>query len=295
MKKYILKISLFFFILILFFGINYTINFYYIKNNPPVFDAPIIALGDSHINSGINPSLIPNCINIAQPGESLLQSFYKLKKIHQHHSKTLEKIIISFGLHTPSGYNDLKYSHPTNTKEFIERSYALMSLQEMKTLPVDISKYIKVYIQNMLLYPKKKHHEYIGFYKGLPNKLHQSEVKNSIQKHFYKDEQHLYKISETSIRFLDSITYYCHQNDIEVIWINTPVHQEYIKNVPSLFKEKYEEIKIHLKQKNITVLDFHNTHLDDKYYSDYNHLNALGAHRLTQWIVDKLNIIHNKN
>jgi hypothetical protein len=81
MKRFLRKAIFFMIFPVLYMSINMLINSY-IYNNEEVKlkKKNILIIGDSHPRRSLNPKYFKSAQNIAQPGESLVLTYWKLKK-----------------------------------------------------------------------------------------------------------------------------------------------------------------------------------------------------------------------
>lgn len=287
MKKFIFKILIFFTIITLLCLLNYSINNYYIKHNIPTIKSATLAMGDSHIKCSINPKYFNDLENLGHPGESYFLSFKKLKLINNNQPNLIKRIIIGLGHHTFSGYRDVRFSDAHHAKAQFDLYYALLSYKEFSALPMDKKKYIKSIIQNMLLFPRKKHHNFMGGYKGKKSNLNYADLNR--KKIYFDEAEKKYGFSNNEIQYLDSIIYYCKKNDIELICLNTPVHKDYLDITPESYINIYEETKSKLTSQNIQLIEMQNKTLPIEGYFDHDHLSKFGADSTSIWLNSILN------
>jgi len=114
-----------------------------------------------------------------------------------------------------------------------------------------------------------------GFKKDNSVNLDRDRLDNTIRGHYGERN---YKISEVAISYINKFIELSEDNDMKLIFINTPVHRDYFEKIPKVFLEKYAGIQNDLEQKkNIYFLDYSNLKLEDKYYLNYDHTNLSGA------------------
>ncbi|MCD4696069.1 MAG: hypothetical protein K8S16_07485 [Bacteroidales bacterium] len=148
-------------------------------------------------------------------------------------------------------------------------------MNELKNVNIDYNEYYNIYFRNMCLYPKINHIQFIGEYKNF-DASDLSNLNAAIQRHYFyygKDAG----ISETAMFYLDSIINLCHEHQIKIILIGSPVHQEYYSKIPENVKARYNLEKARLIKQGIFVIDFTNHFYDEEYYLDIDHLNEKGA------------------
>ncbi len=286
MKKFIIKILSFVLFFCIIFCINCFINDYYIKHEDLGLDCETLILGESHVKSGINPDYIPNSKNVAQPAESILLTYYKLKKIQKHHP--IRNVALSLGHNTLSAFNDGKFKNPHFAYEFTQRAYPLMTWKEMHSAGADWRTYIKIMIKHTFLFPKKEHRNFIGGFNPKKNKFKNKPLKKHIQRHYYDEDKKLYPISNTSISYIDSIIHFCQEKNIELFFINTPQHKDYYSKIPPHIQNAYSSVKEDLQKRNVNFIDLHDMDIGEEYLSDYDHLNSKGADKVSKLLFEKM-------
>ncbi len=288
MRKFILKILFFLCIILVIFTINFFINSYFISNQKIDINASTIIIGESHVKSGINPELIPDSRNIAQPAESILLTFHKLKKVHQLAPEKIKTFILGIGHNTFSAFNDGKFKHKQFSYEFMRRAYPLMTVNELSDCQPDWKAYLKTIIKQMLLYPRKKHDTYLGGFVPNNKKMNERKIKSHVDRHYYDSDGKLFPVSHASVSYLDSVIYYCINNDLDLILIYIPQHKDYVEKIPENIKSQFQKVKSDLSDRNVTFFDFHERFLENDYFANADHLNSKGADIVTKWLVEEI-------
>jgi len=96
-------------------------------------DKTIVFIGDSHVELGCNPALIPNSFNFAKSGDPYLDQFCRLRRLLDDNSQ-ISLVFISATPHSISRYGD-------------ERVFANFALKEVvaKALPIYGNEELTVY------------------------------------------------------------------------------------------------------------------------------------------------------
>jgi len=286
MKLFIKNSVIFIFILITYFLINCTINFFNIQNQLlPLTKTSILIVGDSHTQKSLDPNLFDNASNISQYAEPYLLTFWKLKKIFE--TFTPDTIIIGFSPHNISEFNDLKFSNSKWANKMFERSYTIINFNEISN-EITVNKkllYKKIW-KRTALYPKKNHIDYIGKYSNI-NDSNLSDLKSVIDRHYFINNKQT-NTSATSINYLNSIIKLCDSKKITIILLASPVHKDYFAKIPKEILEKYNSLFYNYGNKYLTI-NFLSNDYTDSLFLDYNHLNKFGSEKFTLKIKDKLN------
>ncbi len=282
MKKFLINILLFSTILLAYFGACALAN-NYISNNQTSSklkeDKRILITGDSHTRRGVNPRLFDSAQNISQSGEATYISYIKLKYVLS--KMKIDTLLIGYGHHNVSGYNDKKLYDSRWASELFHRCYMfpkdLLAIQDVQ---FDYFEFAKIYFKNMCLYPNRKHLNFIGgFSTNRGNNLRTS--KRAANRH-YNENPKGFESSKSCIAYMDSIIQLCERNEVVPIVVGTPVINDYFKRIPRINRKIYRQEMAKLRRRGITVLDFTHDEYPDNYFKDSDHLNKRGANGFTK-------------
>ena len=265
--------------LVLYFGINVAINYgIYSNQNVDLGQLDVLILGDSHPQKSIQPELFSNAKNISQQAEPYILSYWKLKKILESHQ--LDTLILGFAPHNISEFNDLKFSKEKWAPEMFRRSYPIENFEAIENqISVDFKSYYKTLWKQISFYPKKDHQNYIGQY-SINESSDVSDWQKIINRHFYWDDEQL-GVSELSISYLDSIVEISRKNNMTLVLVNTPVHENYANQIPADVQNKFENLKRKYQDQAI-IFDFNKNHnYPNTLFFNSDHLNEKGAKQFT--------------
>ncbi len=290
MKKFILKVGFASLGLIAFMIFNYSINSYFINHQQTNLDSKILLMGGSHIKSGLNPKYIANAKNIATPGETYFDTFYKLKYLVNNPNNDIATVVFGFGHNNICGLNDDKYSKESMSIEYLGRTYPIIPFKVLNSVGVNKITYLKTIIRKMCLYPSVKHEGFIGkgFNGRLPN-LSRSDVAKRVDYHYYS-EGTVRRESERDIKYLDSIINFAGINNVELVAVNIPQRKEYYSAIPERLKRKYKEIRISLIERDIRLIDLLEMELDSSSFANHDHLSNEGAKIVSKIVSDSLSL-----
>ncbi|MBW2266950.1 MAG: hypothetical protein JRH16_00140 [Deltaproteobacteria bacterium] len=71
----------------------------------------IVALGDSHVKWGIEAEAIPGAFNFALPGESYVQSYYRLRSLLDDEGQVLRAVVLPADPHSLARHSDHQFRH----------------------------------------------------------------------------------------------------------------------------------------------------------------------------------------
>lgn len=289
MRRFILRVVLFFGLLMALMAINYGLNRYFIQHTHlPLNQTQILILGDSHLATALDPAFLPNSENICQFGEPYLITYHKLKFIlEQGAGSQIKTILLGFSPHNLAAFNDYKLSGITETTKLIERSYPLMNLTDYAVQPVDSRTYFKIWGRSMLLYPSRQHFSFIGQYEPQTAFLKSADAQAKLNEHYAPYGETLGQ-SAIALQYLEAIQSLSEAHDIELILVGAPLHTSYLAGIPEPIARHYEETKQHFKARGLTVLDYGALPLPDSLFFNHDHLNSNGAAYFTPLVAQAI-------
>lgn len=272
-NKFIKHSAIFCLCFVMYSAINLMINKVFIKSVSPINETNILILGDSHIETALNPNGLPNATNIAQSAEPYVVSLWKLEKILSYY--TPDTVILGFSAHNLSDFNDLKFSHSIWSKEIAERTYGIFDLTDVSDkIEIDYQMLFRMSFKHLCIFPKKKHLTYIGNFTR--HTEHNLSNANAIERHFFFEGKPC-NLSVLSINSLNSIKELCRKKGIQLILISTPVHESYRKGIPEKFKDELHKISTRYSSEGVYILDYSTLELHDSCYLNINHINTFGS------------------
>ncbi len=288
MIKFIRKISIFSFLLFLYFGINISLNMYnYKKYEVKLLNSRILIVGDSHPQKSLNPELFNSAINISQPLEPYVLTFWKLKRILK--SIKPDTLIIGFAPHNISAYQDLKFSNKKWTSVMFKRSYTIESFKDIDDdINIDYYEFYKILWKKLGFYPKNNHIHFIGNYSN-SERSNIANYESAIKRHYYFSKDVELKVSETSVNYLDSIVSVCKNQNITPVLVSSPVNKNYRINIPTNIWEKYIDLKKKYKSSAL-IIDKTEEEYTDSLFLDSDHLNSIGAEKFTKKVIEEMRL-----
>jgi len=280
MKKFIYKNIIFLLSLILFFGIQATINYFIYSNHRDNIKTNVLILGDSHPQKSVNPKLFNNSLNISQYAEPYILTFWKLKNILKN--SKIDTVMIGFAHHNISAFNDLKFQDKGWSTEMFKRIYPIQEFKTITSVEIDYLEFYKILWKQICLFPKLNHTNYIGNYSN-SNYSNISNAQSAVHNHYYYEGKEI-GVSKIAISYLDSLINICTIRGVKPILISNPVHKTYYKKIPSINISAFEELKTELISKGVMVIDKTKENYPDSLFLDVNHLNESGANRFTKEI-----------
>ncbi len=295
MKKFLRRILLYVLLLFSILGIFFLINGIIIDTNNFLKieeSKNILVIGASRTANAINDKYLEGSINLSGAGDPLFYSLIKLRLIKDN-NPNIDTIILSLDNRTLDSKIAKHFYRPVSLESKLPNYYNLLSFNDLRLLN-DINKYstfktlffipkytLKLF-KNLILKPNNKNLN-IGGYVEVKHIINQNVIDSFIK----RDSIKKYQLSNFEIENLNRIVEYCDLNNIELIFINPPIH-------PIMYNSlEYQEGKLIFEKfltknlPNITCLDFSNDFLPDSCYADLIHLNKNGSEIFTK----KLNLL----
>lgn len=267
-------------------------NMFFISNQKIEDSSSILVVGDSHLMNAINPQLLASAKNISQSGEPYALTLWKLKQIVP--KSRPDTVFIGFSHENLAGFQDFKFLDSRWSGEMALRAYPIFKFTDLLNYEVNWSTFIKTFIKNMCLYPKKNHTTYLGKFannKGV--NLETEKIHATIHKQYFKYE----KQNETNLNtyFLDSCISYLQNQKIHVVLISSPVHKSYYKQIPQKYKEWFGNKSNKFKKIGVSVWDYtqDNRFMTDSLYFNADHMNSNGASIFTSTLQQDMIDVNN--
>lgn len=243
-----------------------------------------LIIGASRTECALDDAILKGSYNISGSGEPLLFTNVKLRAYKDRNSQ-IDTVILSLDnrtLNYTKGLNwygaaSLKIRIPKLSHFFtFEEWKRIMSVNLSSTLrSVSISPKYSVKLLKAMLSSSDGEVSDIKMGGYLP--LSHVVEKEVIDDFMKNDSIRNYRLSDFEIENLNEIIRYCKSNNVELIFINPPLH-------PTMYHSKeYQEGKNVFDEyfdknfSNYTYLDFSDNFLGDSCYADLIHLNNKGA------------------
>jgi len=315
LKKFIIKLLLF---VSIFLVVNFALNAIYKHYHNRVsrlkdrqfneYDGPLtyLLIGDSYIQSGVNPKIFRNSFNASVPSSGFPQNYYKLKDIVDRLGRKPDNIIIQAD---PSSF--ISNRNRVNTNDIYWVDFAdYDELAKESNDPTFKRKYLGArYISWMggarLLYKKlflKKRERVeadlivMGYrpsnmsFTDDPMKKQKAFVRERV-KSYFKDEP---PVDEFQLKYFRYILEYCDQKGIGVYLIRVPATKAYIERLSKVFDLNEFNRSIEEVAQSYSVfkgvLDYQDMLFDrPDYFVNPDHLNDKGATILSKALDERLN------
>lgn len=251
-------------------------------------DKNILILGDSHTEYAIDDAVLKNSINLSHSADSYFYSYLKLRKLKKENSQ-IDTLLLAFSNHNLLTEYDNRWLFNTAHIKSKLRIYTdLMTFSDVMFLfKANPSAVIQGFIESpkysikLLLNGGLKERELGKFQSTQRNSL-----SKDIEQRKKSKKQRTLEYSQFEIEHLFKIVGFCDKNDIELIFVSTPIHPEYLKTKEKeleFFNEFYNS-----KLSQYRFLDFSEFNVSDDSFQDLDHLNSNGAKLFSNHLMKEL-------
>ena len=235
MNRFLRKFTKYTIIVFVTVAISFFAIFKYYQKHPFKYVYKTVFLGDSRIEY-----LYKNANNLGCYSEGLKYTYYKILALNK--TKKLKTIYLGLSHHSFSGYFN---EYLTNEMEVLPRYFVIT--------PKPMQMFNEYHFLNLHFLFKKQfklawksiisENNFIEGHFSYPFKSQVSIKKSQqrIKQQFYLKNGDLQPFSKEQIQYLNVIKYYCRDNNIRLIVINTPVYESYYENIPQNYKQIYEQ------------------------------------------------------
>lgn len=255
---------------------------------PRMFDmqeAHIALLGNSHVETSVNDSILTGSRNFARSAELAEFMYAKLKLLHKYNSQ-LDTVYVCFDemipfyksyvddIYSPSYYDMLTVSDWINIFRLGGFEYGSTHFAR----PFAITKMYDYMFATRATEFNLRKTDNIGGYMYLRRDKLQENIRR------VKKSGQQPSTQPVSMYFLDRMAEYCRENDIQLIFICPPQH-------PSRGDNQQIYRSLHMSRySDIPLVDCIDVTLPDSCYGDISHLNHRGARLFSRFLEDS--VIH---
>jgi len=270
----------------------------------PVFhfnnDINILVAGDSHTEAAIDPKWFPHSQNIAKSAENYFYTYYKLRHFLDKNPQ-IKLVVLGCSWHNfAQNYQEpFLFGDETNrtalyfplldqTGKSTVRSwkYTYLVPWGKYTLGLPLKVYDERLLQRKLFGARlsREDFDYFGGYQVITSSNIDPIRINKKLSIYFSDGS---TISPYMVQYLDGILKMCADRNVNIILINTPVHELYRRGVPPRMIHELDSLQARLKSQyaNMTYIDYSDLKLDAENYYDGDHVNQAGAEKVTRKLV----------
>ncbi|MDB4171358.1 hypothetical protein N9750_04530 [Polaribacter sp.] len=285
MKKFVLRILKFSIPALLFLLITFT---YYRHSKTKVeskltafSEHPVLLMGDSQIQRLHGDSISQGAKNLASSGEHYYFTYQKLHTLTQNKNHRIDTLILGVSIHNFAPvYNRLfSLDFPEGEKSLKKYLYFIRMFDDSGFITT-FDKVLKPAISGIYTAP-----DFGGFYESTNSNPNEEIINKAFNMHFSIKQEEA-KFSHSQRDYLYKIDRLCTENNIDLILVSTPYHFDYKEKIDRKYFDFFLESLKKLKHRR--HLNFIEEDIADRFMSDANHLNKLGAKKYSGIIGKKL-------
>ena len=285
MKKFVLRILKFSIPALLFLLITFT---YYrhsktkVETKLSTFSAhSFLLMGDSQIQRLRGESISQGAKNLASSGEHYYFTYQKLQTLVHNKNHRIDTLILGVSIHNFAPvYNRLfSLDFPEGEKSLKKYLYFIRMFDDSGFLTT-FDKVLKPAILGVYATP-----DFGGFYESTNSNPKEAIINKTFNMHF-SIQQNEAKFSNSQRTYLYEIERLCTDNNITLILVSTPYHSGYKEKIDQGYYDFFSESLKRLKHRR--HLNFIEDDIADRFMSDANHLNKLGAKKYSKIIGERL-------
>jgi hypothetical protein len=268
--------------------------------NSPAFsfrkDVTVLVAGDSHAETAINPALLPHAENIACSAENYFYTYYKLRHFLER-NRQITTVVLAFSWHNfPRNYQESFLFGDVPSK--IDKYFPLLDQEGRDIVKSWKSSYLVPWLRYTAGLPLRGYLErfpprkmlgmnltrddfaFFGGYRKInKSNINQDEINSKLKLYFDDPNGTASESSSYLTEYLDKIIRLCSEHNVTVVLFNAPVYKDYRNGVPAGAIKSFDTIrmKITSKYSNVRYIDYSNMNIPAKYFSNGDHVNALGA------------------
>ncbi len=275
------------------------------------FDSEVTTLiaGDSHAASSIDPAIFPRSVNIAEPSENYLFTYYKLRHFLDR-NPAVEKVVLSFSYHSAARVFSERYLFDERfTAQSLPRYYPLLGEEARRLVRARSRSYLVSRLKYDLGLPLEIHRSgyllkaalgrplsrgdipfFGGYYPGSVSRVRYEDIAATLDRHYFGGARDYAGASPLMADYLQRIAELCGERGIALYLFRAPLHGEYRKSIPEAVRDDFEALRDAVLQKNphVIYLDYVAFPLEAEHFGDVTHLNAQGAERLSRMLAERI-------
>jgi hypothetical protein len=289
MRRFLKKIALYFGIMLLVIaGLawSYKLKMDSLNIRPGI---TTLICGDSQPQTALNDSIIQSSMNIAQGNEHYFYTHQKLKYLLPRNPGIKLVILgISYQTFTTSFDKLIATMLPQHLlildftgKLFVVKQHPLEFLTSLRAITHEFNAIVNA----------RSYSDYWlwgGFIKSDISKLDEYSIDDGIKVRYYETRGGLQGYSIWQEPYLKEIIRLCHDREIKIVLVGTPVNFRFADKIPDKFIRKFHSILGSIDSSKVVILDYQGIEMPDNCFRDGHHLNSLGAEKFSKLIAESL-------
>ena len=273
---------------------TYGFNRYFIEHRrPSLAGTRILIAEDPQPGNAINPDVLTGSRSVTLAGEHLLMTYHKLESLLQR-PHDVQIVILGFAPHNIAPFRDVTFADPITSRNFFGAMYPIMERSDFEPLEVNEEAYWLSLVRRLLLVPRLEHHRrYMGGFVSVPvGPLRgdaEAEAKAVAERYYYVVGD-VAAPSSVATTYLLNIIDLLEVREVGLVLVSTPVHPEYLANIPKPFSDHFEHLTAIARQRDVMVVDGSTYLRPDMGFADLQHLNHAGSIAFTNLLIRDLGL-----
>lgn len=246
-------------------------------------DVNSVVLGDSHPAWAIDDSKIPGLRNLSQNAEGYKYTYAKIRHLLDT-NPNIKRLYLGFSYHNLSSYFD-EYVTGEKFRFFASRYLSVLTPSDILEViwrePLHAADFATRLLREGLSPGLRGECRLYGRFSEEPmlGEFRISAMEHRIAEQYFDQAGALREVSQQNLHYLMKIIELSRSHGVELIVLNTPLHREYLRRVPTKFRDLYEAF---IEEQGLPRYDFRDLELGDgDFLPDGDHTNYRGAMRAT--------------
>ena len=243
-----------------------------------------LLIGDSHIAQGVDDGIIPGAFNSSVSADTYLTAFLRLQLILRD-NPGIRTVLLGVSPYSLAKGSDETIFRPSLISMKVPYYLPFFGTEEWQLY---LSRDAKNFLRAVFLSPSeylrgsklnnKKYLKKLGKFNPRPYQSLDKAIAatKTLEKPFSWG-------NSAELHYLEKICAYCHEKNLRLIFLNTPIY-----NAEKYLDTSYFYKVLNEKFPNIELWDYMKLNIPDSHREDINHLNEQGARAFSQIIAKRL-------
>ncbi|MEN8745751.1 MAG: hypothetical protein ABF302_04790 [Polaribacter sp.] len=241
----------------------------------------VLLMGDSQIQRLHGDAISSGAKNLASSGEHYYFTYQKLQTLVQNKNHSIDTLMLGVSIHNFAPvYNRLFSLDFSEGEKSLKKYLYFIRMFDNSGFLTTFDKILKPAILGVYATP-----DFGGFYESTNSNPKEAIINKTFNMHF-SIQQNEAKFSNSQRTYLYEIERLCTDNNITLILVSTPYHSGYKEKIDQGYYDFFSESLKRLKHRR--HLNFIEDDIADRFMSDANHLNKLGAKKYSKIIGERL-------
>lgn len=282
---------------------SFALNRALFRFHVPPWEEPVrtLVLGDSNVESSLDPGGLPAAVSLAKGAEPLVVTYHKLRAFAGR-IESGGAVVLGINPHNVGRSVDLQMARPPTREEFFARYYGLVPWLEIEGVDV-VGGPLLVATARAWAVPNPhlagdavawlsggpREHDYAFGYRSedLPKALLPEALESVTRSHFPPGLDPAW--SDLQIDHARRIADLTSEAGLTLVLYSAPLHPRYVERIPPAVLERFDRLVSGLAGRpDVVRLDLMETPLPEDLYRDFNHVTVAGSRLTTRRLAEVL-------